>query len=200
MKTELLPALMAFAFIGSITPGGSTLFSSSTGSRFGIRRSIPLLSGLVVGFTLLTALCAVGVGALLHSVGAIRVAVKVAGTAYLLWLAYHIGMSGAPSVDTSTVNAPPAFRTGVIFNLLNPKAWTVVISATAAYASLTDSTALLATVLVVVFSACCTIACIAWCAGGHALSRALTSDRQWRTVNAILGLLLALTVIPMWLE
>lgn len=165
-----------------------------------MRRSIPLLSGLVVGFTLLTAICAVGVGAILHSVDALRVAVKVAGTAYLLWLAYHIGISGAPSVDASTADAPPAFRTGVIFNLLNPKAWTVVISATAAYASLSDSTALLATVLVIVFAACCTIACIAWCAGGHALSRVLNSDRQWRIVNTILGLLLACTVIPMWLE
>lgn len=200
MKTELLPALMAFAFIGSITPGGSTLFSSSTGSRFGMRRSVPLLSGLVVGFTLLTAICAVGVGALLHSVDALRVAVKIGGTVYLLWLAYHIGISGAPNVDASTASSPPAFRTGVIFNLLNPKAWTVVISATAAYASLTDSTALLAAILVVVFSACCTIACIAWCAGGHALARVLSTDRQWRIVNTILGVLLALTVIPMWLE
>jgi threonine/homoserine/homoserine lactone efflux protein len=92
------------------------------------------------------------------------------------------------------------FRTGVIFNLLNPKAWTVVISATAAYASLTESTAVLATVLVAIFAVCCAIACITWCAGGHALARVVKTERQWQVVNAVLGLLLALTVIPMWLE
>lgn len=191
---------MAFAFIGSITPGGSTLFSSSTGSRFGFRRSVPVLSGLVVGFTVLTAVSAVGLGALLHEVGAIKIAVKVAGTIYLLWLAYHIGTSGAPNLNASTAGTPPVFRTGVIFNLVNPKAWTVVVSATAAYASLTNETAVFALVFTSIWAVCCTIACITWCASGHALSRVLNTDRQWRIVNSILGLLLALTVIPMWLE
>jgi len=200
IATEMLPAFATFALIGSITPGGSTLFSSSSGSRFGMRRSLPLLLGLVTGFTLLTAIAAVGMGALLHSVDALRTAVKVAGSIYLLWLAYHIATSGAPDVSSSTAGSPPAFRTGVVFNLLNPKAWTVVVSATAAYASLTSNTAVFAMIFVAVWAICCSVACVAWCAGGHALARVLKTERHWQIVNGALGVLLALTIIPMWLE
>lgn len=200
MKTELLLPLIVFAFVGAITPGGSTLFSSATGSRFGMRRSLPLVGGLIVGFSLVTAVSALGVGALMHSVDALRTMVKIAGTGYLLWLAYHIGMSGAPQLRSSTDDAPPAFRTGVVFNLLNPKGWTVVVSATAAYASLSENAFLLAVVLVTILTICCGIANVAWCAGGHALSRTLKTERQWRIVNTALGVLLALTIIPMWLE
>jgi hypothetical protein len=39
-----------------------------------------------------------------------------------------------------------------------------------------------------------------WCLAGLLLARLLRTEREWRTVNAGLGLLLAASVIPMWLE
>jgi hypothetical protein len=37
-----------------------------------------------------------------------------------------------------------------------------------------------------------------WSMGGLLLARVLRTERQWHIVNAILGLLLATSILPIW--
>jgi threonine/homoserine/homoserine lactone efflux protein len=37
-----------------------------------------------------------------------------------------------------------------------------------------------------------------WCLGGALLARILRSERQWSVLNASLGALLGLSVVPIW--
>jgi threonine/homoserine/homoserine lactone efflux protein len=39
-----------------------------------------------------------------------------------------------------------------------------------------------------------------WCLAGGLFARTLRTGRQWHMLNAVLGLLLAASIIPMWLE
>jgi hypothetical protein len=41
---------------------------------------------------------------------------------------------------------------------------------------------------------------VLWCVGGEVLARRLSTDHQWAVLNGTLAALLALSVIPMWLE
>ena len=38
-----------------------------------------------------------------------------------------------------------------------------------------------------------------WCAAGLLMARVLRTEAQWRVVNMALGVLLALSILPMWL-
>jgi len=57
-------ALALFSFVSSITPGPNNLLATSSGARFGLRRTIPQVAGVTFGFTLLFALAGSGVAAL----------------------------------------------------------------------------------------------------------------------------------------
>src|SRR5262245_64851300 len=83
---ELLLPLLSFAFVSSITPGPNNLMLSASGVVFGFNRTLPHLLGVAAGFTLLLVVCASGIGALLVGLPAAALALKLFGTAYLLYL------------------------------------------------------------------------------------------------------------------
>ena len=145
------------------------------------------------------ALAALGVGALVTSVPALRLVLRVLGTAYLLWLALQVARAGRPDLDQGPP-APPGWRPGVALTLVNPKTWTVALSAAAGYSRIASSPPGLAAVLVAAFGVVVVPNLVLWCGGGQALSRTLSTDRQWTILHRVLAALLALSVVPVWLE
>jgi len=195
---ELLVSLILFAVVTTVTPGGANLMAAASGMRFGWRRSLPLLLGIALGLAILVAMTATGLGALLQSVPALQLAMRVAGSAYLIWLAWRIGRSGAPNIAADNAATPSSFVAGLLLPWLNPKAWSMALAAAAAYAGLTLSPPQLALLLATTFGLAAFPALSLWCAGGSMLARTLRSETQWRAVNAGLGLLLAASIAPMW--
>ena len=49
MDPALLPALLGFAFVSSITPGPNNLMLLASGANFGLRRSVPHILGIGLG-------------------------------------------------------------------------------------------------------------------------------------------------------
>jgi threonine/homoserine/homoserine lactone efflux protein len=191
----LLP-LLAFAAVATVTPGGATLLAAASGASFGLRRSLPLVAGVSAGLAALTALAGAGFGALLHAAPALEVAMRAAGSAYLLWLAWRIARSGPPALREEV--APAGFLAGIVLLWLNPKAWTMALAASAAHAGVAPGPAALAAVLGLVFGAAAAISLLLWCAFGLLLARAVRTSAQWRAVNALLGAALAASVLPIW--
>jgi threonine/homoserine/homoserine lactone efflux protein len=196
---ELFLSLLTFAVIGTITPGGANLLAAASGAQFGFQRSMPLLMGIVIGLASLVAAAAAGLAALLQSAPALQVAMRVVGSAYLLWLAWKIGQSGPPNIKSDSSATPTRFVAGLFLLWMNPKGWTMALGAAAAYAGLATSPIRLALLMGAVFGVAALVALSLWCTGGLMLARALRTERQWRIVNAALGLLLAVSIIPMWL-
>ena len=64
------------------------LFAS--GVNFGFRRTIPHMFGIGAGFLSLLIAVGLGLGALLHTVPMLYTALKFAGGAYLVWIAWKI--------------------------------------------------------------------------------------------------------------
>ena len=86
-------ALLLFAFTTSITPGPNNMMLFASGVNFGFRRTIPHMLGIGVGFLSLLLGVGLGLGALLHTVPLLYTALKFAGGAYLVWIAWKIGTS-----------------------------------------------------------------------------------------------------------
>lgn len=195
---ELLTALIVFAMIATITPGGATTLVIASGAQHGFRRSIPLIAGMAGGLCSLGAASAIGLGTAIHTFPQIQVIMQGLGSVYLMWLAWMIARSGAPKGADST-RPTIGLAGGLLLLWLNPKAWTVVIAATAAFANLTASATSLALIIALVFGLAGAVSLSVWCAGGLLLSRLLTTERQWRAMNGLLALVLVLSIIPLWL-
>jgi threonine/homoserine/homoserine lactone efflux protein len=56
-------ALISLAFVASITPGPNNLMLLASGMNHGIRRTLPHLAGVSLGFGFLIFLVALGLGA-----------------------------------------------------------------------------------------------------------------------------------------
>ncbi|TIX04314.1 MAG: LysE family translocator, partial [Mesorhizobium sp.] len=86
MFKTILP-LALFALISTSTPGIATTLSTASGAQFGFRRSVPLMAGSAAGLATVAAAGAAGLAGLLAAVPSLQLAMKIAGSLYLIWLA-----------------------------------------------------------------------------------------------------------------
>ena len=196
--SALVASVAAFAFVATVSPGGATTLATASGTRFGFRCSIPLLAGIAAGLATLAAAAALGLASVMTAVPGLQLVVRIAGTIYLVWLAWGIARSGPPK-DTDLAR-PRSFPAGALLLWLNPKAWAMTLSAAAAFAGPGTGTAQLTAILGGCFAIAAATSLVLWCATGTVLARLLRTDRQWGTVNAVLAALLIASIIPMWIE
>lgn len=196
---EQILSLALFVLVATMSPGGATTLATASGARFGFARSVPMLAGLATGVASVAALSGSGLGALVQSFPALRLAMKAAGTAYLLWLAWRIGKAGPPGSGAGGPSAPMGFWGALALLWLNPKAWAIALGAAASFGPPGAGPLRLALTLGAAFAVGAAASLTLWCLGGRLLAHALRTDRQWRVANAALALLLAASVLPMWL-
>ncbi|MBM7331496.1 LysE family translocator, partial [Agrobacterium sp. S2] len=122
MSVEVFLALIAFAFVSSITPGPNNLMLLASGVNFGFRRTIPHMLGIGVGFFGLLLAVGFGLGVLLETVPAFYTSLKFAGGAYMLYLAWKIAMSRSIGEAKGTGDGKPmTFMQAAAFQWVNPK-------------------------------------------------------------------------------
>lgn len=192
----LLPVLL-FVLPATVSPGGATTLATASGARFGVRRSLPLLLGIVAGLTSLAVASALGLAAVVLAVPHLELAVRVAGSAYLLWLAWGIARSGPP--EPAALARPRRFVAGLLLLWTNPKAWAMTLSAAGAFAAGADRPGALALVLGGAFGVCSAVSLVLWCGLGGALARVLRQRWQWTALNLTLAVLVVASVLPLWL-
>ncbi len=196
--TELFLSLATFALVATLSPGGATTLATASGVQFGLRRSLPLLAGIALGLGALVALVSTGLGTLVLAHPAVVTALRIAGTAYFLWLAWRIARQGAPGSGPAARTAPLGFFAGALLLWANPKGWSMAVATAAGFAGLAESPLLLAAILGAVFATAASLSLSLWCMGGAWLGRLLRSERQWRAVNLSLAALLLASVVLLW--
>ncbi|SLN47031.1 LysE family translocator [Oceanibacterium hippocampi] len=190
-------AFLIFVAAATGSPGGATTLATASGMRYGLRRSLPYVAGVAAGMGTMAVASALGLAALLMAVPALELSVRVLGTAYLLFLAWRVATGGSPS-DAGPASRPIGLWGAAGLVWYNPKAWAVTIGASSSFAHLAADPAGQAALIGGTFLVFAAGSMLLWCSTGHALGRLLRSERQWRLLNAVLGLLLAASVIPMW--
>lgn len=197
MDPQSLLALALFTVVATITPGGATTMVAASGAHFGLRRSLPLVGGIVIGMASMAAAAAAGLAAALLALPALQWLMKVAGTLYLLCLAWKIARAGAPRQAASTA-APATFLGGLWMLWHNPKGWAMTMGAAASFGAAAAGPLQLAVLLAFAFGVAATVSLLLWCLAGQVLARVVRGERQWRVVNGALALLLATSIAPMW--
>lgn len=193
MSLELLTALVAFAFVTVITPGPNNLMLMASGANFGFRRSVPHMLGIGLGFPSMVFLVGIGVMQLFDLWPPSYLILKVLSVAYLLYLAWKIA-NAAPPKEASAEGRPLTFLQSAAFQWVNPKAWSMALSAITLYATSRD----LAAVLWVAGSyvAVSVVSTTSWTVLGQQMRRLLKSPVRLRIFNRVMAGLLVATLIP----
>ena len=120
-----LIAIAAVAFALVLTPGPNMAYLVSRSVTQGRRAGLISLLGVAAGFGVYLLAATVGITAVFTLVPALYIAVKLAGAAYLLWLAWNAVRPGGVSAfaPRRLPEDPPLklFAMGFVTNLLNPK-------------------------------------------------------------------------------
>jgi threonine/homoserine/homoserine lactone efflux protein len=196
MTLDQLLAFVVFAFVTSVTPGPNNIMLAATGAGVGIRRGLPPVFGIGLGFALMLFLVAAGAGtALLANPAAMQV-LRVVGIAVLLWLSWKIAT--ARRSGTAARERPIGFLGAAAFQWVNPKAWLICAGAVGSFLQ-TDVLNPLpqAALFALIFALIGTPCMLVWLAFGAAMQQVLTTDRALRFFNIAMGLLLAATALVM---
>ena len=192
-----LVALLAFAFVGTVSPGPNNTVLWASGLRFGYRRTVPHVLGTALGIGLLVVAVAAGIGALFEVVPAAELVLKIVGSLYLLYVAYLVLGSGG--IGRTQVSDPLSVLQAIAFQCVNPKAWIFAIAAVGTFlpAALPwiVGVLVLTTTLMVVVVGSSSI----WAVGGAALGRVVDDERTRRVISIGLASLLVASVALLWI-
>lgn len=113
------------ALIVVLVPGIGVIYTVSTGMARGRLASVAAAAGCTIGIVPSIAASIIGVAALLHASAVAFQVLKLAGVAYLLYLAWQtLKQSGSLALNTGRVDSRGFLaiaRTGALINILNPK-------------------------------------------------------------------------------
>jgi threonine/homoserine/homoserine lactone efflux protein len=194
---DTLAALAGFAFAASWTPGPNNALLAASGANFGLRRTLPHILGVTLGFGLMVVLVAFGIGRALADAPDLQRAMAWAGAAFLLWMAWKIAMTDTrPEVAEGA--RPFGFLTAAAFQWINPKGWMICIGVATQFAGSATGIGP-AAVLGLVFVAAGITSSFAWAGLGAAMQRLVGTPARLRAFNLGMGLLLAATVVWMLL-
>lgn len=196
MSSDTFLALIVYAFVTSITPGPNNFMLLASGVNFGFRGTIPHMLGIGAGFLLLLLAIGFGLGALMTAFPILHTVLKVAGGAYLLYLAWRIAMSRSLGAKGEAKARPMTFLEAAAFQWVNPKAWMIAIGGMALYAD--PARPVLSVVAVAVAFAAVNLPSVSsWAAFGVALRGFLSDPARLKWFNIVMGILLAATLWPM---
>ncbi len=192
MNYEIFTALTIFAFVSSITPGPNNLMLMNSGANFGFKQTIPHLLGVGIGFVLMIILVGMGIMQIFAMFPASYEILKTLSIIYLLYLAIRIAFSST-NVEEKSYNAKPlTFIQAALFQWINPKGWTMALTATSIYA---PSQEFIAILLVALTFGVVSLPCVgSWIVIGQKMKRLLTASKQLRAFNITMAVLLMISV------
>ena len=130
MHPEIL-SLSLFMFVTSCSPGPNNVVASHSGFNHGIKKSIPLMLGVIFGFTTMLAIVNFGLINIFNIYPIIQKTLIGTGTIFLIYLAYKISFS--KSSDKKKNLKPVNFTETFLYQFLNPKGVIVAVISVSTY-------------------------------------------------------------------
>ncbi|EXU76390.1 LysE family translocator [Erwinia mallotivora] len=187
------PSFFSYVTVMSITPGPNNLMLATSGVNFGMRRTLPMMMGIVCGCALQTALAGLLLDVLLQWMSAVRVPLTLLGCSYLLWLSWKIFRAGSPEMQEKS--RPMTLLGSAAFQAVNPKAWLMATNVALMYSSGNGILAVAVGFMVL------NLPCImVWAVMGDRMGRHLQVPWKLRAFNSVMALSLVLTTVWMLVE
>ena len=171
----------------------------TSGLNYGIRRSMPHYSGICLGFPVMVIAVGLGIAGLFEQIPILHVILKLAGAAYLSYLAYKIASAPVSQVKRTTAK-PFSFLQAAAFQWVNPKAWVLAVGATVTYTVISDSYVLQILIIAFIFLIFGPPCIMLWLWFGASLKTILQNPSYVRIFNVSMALLLMASLIPVFID
>ncbi|MCB1490082.1 MAG: LysE family translocator [Bauldia sp.] len=201
MPANLFAGFVVFALVTLFTPGPNNIMLMTSGLNYGLRRALPHLFGVAIGFGAMVLGVGIGLGAVFETYPALYPVIKYVGVAYLLYLAWVIA-TASPHDDQAgvvTEGRPISFLQAAAFQWVNPKAWVMAVGAVATYAAIARFPFNMA-IIAGVFASFGIVSSWTWIMFGSVLRRFLRTARAVRLFNIAMGVLLVVSILPVLVE
>lgn len=186
MEQSILLAMFVFSLAMSITPGPANMVVLSSGVNYGIKRTIPYVSGSTIGFTVLLLCIGLGFYQFIQSHPDFLTYLTIGGSLYIAYMGYKIATS-KPEIAIQE-QLTPKFHEGFILQWINPKAWIACVSGVSLFTNV-DSYSQFLTFSGIYFLVCFGSQCV-WAIFGQQLSRILKNSLRLRVFNLTMGAML----------
>jgi threonine/homoserine/homoserine lactone efflux protein len=193
MKPDLLLAFATFTLVSSITPGPNNLMLMASGTNFGVRRTMPHFWGVILGFTALILLVGLGLSRVFVAFPAAQTLLKALSALYMLYLAWKIATAPPPG-EGQTRGEPMTFMQALMFQWVNPKGWSMALTAVSAYVVGYSIWGYVFVALVLGLTSM--VMSGLWMLAGARLRRFLADPRALRAFNIVMALLLVASLYP----
>ena len=186
-------ALITFYFVMYVTPGPNNAMVLASGLKFGFLKSIPHMTGITVGHVTQLILVCLGLGKIFQVFPELQNILKIICAIYLIYLGYKIIGSFSKIKDDDS--RPLKFYEAALFQIVNPKAWT--ISSMAASGFLSKDGNLLISILFIASVALiiCPISISPWAAFGSGIKNLVKNNKIKVIIEFFLAFLLLITAI-----
>ncbi len=196
----MIISITSFALASTMTPGPNNIMLLSSGLTFGYKRTIPHALGINFGFPVMVICVGLGVGKLFEVFPFVYTALKVVGISYLFWMAWHIANTkGSPATQNKN-DKPFTFFQAALFQWVNPKAWVVAITSTAAF--ITDHQIAFTQVMIIscIYFFCGILSTNSWSLGGVMLKQFIQNERLIKFFNITMAILIVGSILPFVFE
>ncbi|MGF1697775.1 LysE family translocator [Vibrio lamellibrachiae] len=193
MELEQLGALLLFAFVSTFTPGPNNIMLMTSGANVGFARTIPHMLGIALGFAFMVILVGVGLIGIFNAYPISHQILKYVSLAYLVYLAAKIAMSGrAKEVEGFK---PLTFIGAASFQWVNPKGWSMALSAVTLFSS--GGAWFELGIIAIAFTLANIPSVSFWTFAGQKLQHWLTTPIRIRSFNVSMAVLLIASTVPM---
>ena len=197
MYPSLVP-LIFFSIAAAFTPGPNNIIGSYSGFNFGIKKSIPLILGVTLGYTTLITLSAAGLNLVFNIYPVLKTIIKILGSLFLIYLAYKISFHN--KVEEKKIKNPVKFYDTFIFQFINPKGVFAAITSISLFVELGSNYIFHSLVVIIVSFFCAITSITSWCLLGKFLRRFSENKKFIQTFNYTMSFSLIVCVILIYLK
>jgi len=203
IDVTLLSLFIPTFFLVSITPGMCMTLAMTLGMSVGIRKTLWMMYGELLGVAIVAIAAVIGVSAIMLKYPQLFNVLKFIGAGYLLYVGVSMWQSkgklalSAVSEKTANVVNKQLFIQGFVTAIANPKGWAFMISLLPPFINTELDLAPQLTILIAVILLSEFSCMMIYATGGKTIAKLLTQANNVKILNKISGVLMML--VALWL-
>lgn len=195
MDVAELVVMLAFTLPISFLPGPNNLLSAAHSSRYGFKDSLPLISGMVVGWLILGAIVAYGALFIEENQNILN-GLTYIGVLYIIYLSYHISTSH--SIENENVSDEKLNGgTGIMLQVVNGKAFIHLLILMTTFGTIFGTSFTSKMIIVTLNVGIKLIGWMGWGLFGSALKEKFSDEASGILINRIFGF--SLFCVAIWI-
>jgi len=195
MTSEVL-LLIGISFSLGFTPGPNNAVASYSGFNFGIKKTIPLILGVGLGYTTLVIIINFVLISTFKQFPIIQEIIRILGTFFLIYLAYKIAVSNTSQEEIK--KNPVSFFDTFIFQFVNPKGVMAALTLISKFVS--ESNYLMTSIMVIIVcSVTAFLSITTWTFLGKFLRKFATNNSFIKRFNYAMSFLILACIIGFYI-